>query len=114
MAQKKYVNLTNLQTFLDNLKDTFSALSHSHTMSDIADYIVDTSLSSTSNNPIANSAIKAQFDGVDNTIDALETSIENKADISHSHDDIYYTKSAINDMEFISVDDIDTICGVNT
>lgn len=37
MTPKKYVSLSKLSTFLDNLKNTFASLSHSHTLSDITD-----------------------------------------------------------------------------
>lgn len=52
---------------------------------------------------------------------ATKTEISNKADTSHTHDDIYYTKTEIENMhytktevdsmEFITTNDIDTICG---
>lgn len=62
MAQKKYVSLSRLSTFLDNLKTTFSSLGHKHKLSDITDYTVDSTLSSTSTNPIQNNVIKASLD----------------------------------------------------
>lgn len=62
MAQKKYVSLSRLSTFLDNLKTTFSSLSHKHKLSDITDYTVDSTLSSTSTNPVQNNVIKASLD----------------------------------------------------
>ena len=39
--------------------------------------------------------------------------IANKADSVHTHDDLYYTEAEIDAMEFITVEDIDTICGTN-
>ena len=39
--------------------------------------------------------------------------IANKADSVHTHDDLYYTEAEIDAMEFITLDDIDTICGTN-
>lgn len=94
---KKYVSLNRLQTFLENLTDKFAALSHKHTMSDITDISdirieVDTELSSTSNNPVANSALNAEFDAIGNAMGALELSIDGKADEVHNHDDMYYTE----------------------
>lgn len=44
-------------------------------------------------------------------IDALETVATSKADKDHTHDDRYYTEAEIDAMVFITVDDIDTICG---
>ena len=64
MAQKKYVSLSKLSTFLDNLKNTFAALGHKHTINDLTDYTVDTELSSTSTNPVANSTIKTAIDEI--------------------------------------------------
>lgn len=92
MAQKKYVSLSKLSTFLDNLKSTFSTLSHKHTISDITDYQVDTALSSTSTNPVQNKVIDAEFDAMSDAMGALELAIDSKANSSHSHDDRYYTE----------------------
>ena len=92
---KKYISLNRLSNFLDNLKNTFAALSHKHTTADITDYKVDTSLSSTSNNPVANSTLDAEFDAIGDAMGALELAIDGKADASHSHNDLYYTESEI-------------------
>lgn len=98
MAQKKYVSLSKLSTFLDNLFGTFASLSHKHTMSDITDYQVDTSLSSDSTNPVQNKVIDAEFDAMSNAMGALELAIDGKADTSHSHDDKYYTESEVDTL----------------
>ena len=45
------------------------------------------------------------------TIFAYKTDLDKKADINHVHNDIYYTKTEIDNIELITVDDIDTICG---
>lgn len=37
--------------------------------------------------------------------------LSGKADTAHNHSDLYYTKSEIDGYEFITTDDIDTICG---
>lgn len=95
MAQKKYVSLSKLSTFLENLKSTFSTLSHKHTISDITDYTVDTALSSTSTNPVQNKVIDAEFDAMSNAMGALELAIDGKADTSHIHDDRYYTEAEV-------------------
>lgn len=44
-------------------------------------------------------------------IEALETIASSKADKDHNHDDKYYTETEIDNMVFITVDDIDVICG---
>lgn len=82
---KKYVSLSRLQTFLENLSNKFAALSHKHKMSDITDYKVDTALSSTSNNPIANSAVDAEFEAIATAMNALDLAIDGKANAIHSH-----------------------------
>lgn len=96
---KKYVSLSKLSTFLDNLKNTFAALSHKHTMSDITDYTgvaVDSELSNTSTNPVQNKVIDAEFDAMADAMGALELAIDGKADAAHTHDDRYYTETEVN------------------
>lgn len=111
MAQKKYISLSKLQTFLENLNNKFAALSHGHTTADLTDYAVDSALSSTSTNPVANSILDAEFEAVSQAMGVLEQAIDSKADSTHDHNDIYYTKTEIDSYEFITVNDIDTICG---
>ena len=82
MATKKYVSPSKLSVFLDNLKNIFAPLSHKHTTSDITDYVVDSSLSSTSTNPIQNKVINAEFDAVSEAMGALEAAIDEKLDTS--------------------------------
>ena len=82
MATKKYVSPSKLSIFLDNLKNIFAPLSHKHTTSDITDYVVDSSLSSTSTNPIQNKVINAEFDAVSEAMGALEAAIDEKLDTS--------------------------------
>ena len=135
---KKYVTLSKLSTFLDNLKNTFAQMSHKHTISDLTDYTpitVDTALSPTSNNPVANSTLDAEFEAVSQAMNVLEQAIDGKAssthdhndkyyqksevdsalsgksDATHDHNDSYYTKLEIDAFELITVEDIDTICG---
>ena len=111
MSQKKYVSLSKLSTFLDNLKDTFAQSIHKHKISDITDYTVDSSLSSTSSNPVQNKVLDAEFEAVSDALGALDLAIDNKADLTHEHNDIYYTQTEIDNLELITADDIDTICG---
>ena len=87
---KKYIGLSNLTTFLNNLTNKFSQIGHKHKLSDITDYTVDTELSSTSTNPIQNKVINAEFDAVSEAMGALEAAIDDKADASHNHNDIYH------------------------
>lgn len=113
MAQKKYISLSKLGSFLDNLKNIFAALSHTHTISELADYTVDTELSSASANPVQNKVIDAEFDAISTAMNALELAIDGKADSAHAHNDIYYTKTEIDSLELITTDDINTICGAS-
>lgn len=113
MATKKYINLSNLSTFLSSLKETFAAISHKHTISDFTDFAIDSELSSTSTNPVQNKVIDAEFDAIAVSMNALESAIDAKSDDSHTHNDIYYTETEIDNMEFITINDIDTICGAN-
>lgn len=93
--QKKYASLSTLQTFLDNIKTRFTQIGHKHTLSDLTDYKVDTTLSSTSSNPIANKTVNAEFDAIGDALGALELAIDGKADDGHNHDSRYYTESEI-------------------
>ena len=92
---KKYISLNRLSNFLDNLKNIFASLSHKHTISDITDYTVDNTLSSTSTNPVQNKVLDAEFDAVSEAMNALELAIDGKASSSHAHDDRYYTEAEI-------------------
>ena len=64
---KKYVSLTRLSDFLDNLKSTFLKKS---------DYVIDTGLSSTSVNPVQNKVLDAEFDAISEAMGALELAID--------------------------------------
>lgn len=131
--------MTILETFIqlrDDLKlwvtnnlKTKANISHNHTISDFTDYIVDTELSGTSTNPVQNKVIddainKAKEDASNKDAvvlyeaqksakDYTDSVAAGKADSVHTHNDIYYTKSEIDNLELITVDDIDTICGSN-
>lgn len=104
MPQKKYVSLNRLETFLTELKSKFVK---------IEDYVVDSSLSSTSANPVQNKVVDAEFEAVSTAMNALELAIDNVNDkLSDISSINVYTKDEIDNMEFITVDDIDAICGV--
>lgn len=95
MSQKKYVSLSKLSTFLDNLYDKFASLGHKHTLDDITNYAVDSQLSSTSTNPVQNKVVDAEFEAISVAMNALESAIDGKSDTSHNHDDKYYTETEI-------------------
>lgn len=135
---KKYVSLTRLSNFLDNIKTKYSQIGHKHTVSDLTDYKVDDTLSSTSVNPVQNKVIDAEFEAVSVAMNALDAAIDDKANASHVHDDlyyteneidtklsgkadsnhahndIYYTRTEIDSYEFITIEDIDDICNGNS
>lgn len=94
MAQKKYVSLSKLSTFLDKLKNTFSAKDHTHKIAEITDYSIDTALSPTSTNPVQNKVLDAEFDAVSQAMTALELAVDDKLDSSDT----------------ITNDEIDEIC----
>lgn len=79
MAQKKYVSLSKLSTFLDKLKTTFSAIGHGHTLSDITDYTVDTEFSDTSTNPVQNKVLNDEFEAVATAMNVLDNKLEELA-----------------------------------
>lgn len=81
MAQKKYVSLAKLGTFLTNLKTIFAPISHKHKVSDLTDYAVDGALSPTSTNPVQNKVIKAELGAISSNIQTLEGTLTN-----HTHE----------------------------
>ena len=85
--QKKYVSLSKLSTFLDNLKNTFAALGHKHTINDLTDYTVDTTLSDTSTNPVQNKVIDAEFDSIATAMNALEVAADANLTTAKSYAD---------------------------
>lgn len=95
MAQKKYISLSKLSTFLDHLKETFAIVSHKHTLNDITDLSIDSALSPTSTNPVQNKVLDAEFDAISDALGALDLVVDSKAEANHNHDDRYYTESEI-------------------
>ena len=43
-----------------------------------------------------------------------DTALSGKADLSHSHSDLYYTKTEFDSIELITPEEIDAICGSTT
>lgn len=93
--EKKYASISSLQSFLDNIKLKFAALVHTHKLSDITDYKVDTELSSTSTNPVQNKAIDAEFEAVSTAMEALESVVDSKLDATTASS-TYETKTDAN------------------
>lgn len=76
MSTRKYVSLSKLSTFLDKLKTTFASLTHTHTISDLTDYAVDSALSDTSVNPVQNKVVNEEFESIATGMNALESAID--------------------------------------
>lgn len=106
MAEKRFLDLDGLSEFLTKLRSTLAAKSHKHTVSDITDYTVDGTLSSTSTNPIQNKAVKSALDEkvpTSRTVNgkalssnvSLTASDVDAATSDHTHDGLYYTESEV-------------------
>lgn len=92
MAQKKYLDYTQLQTFLAKLRNAFSASGHKHTKADITDF--PTTLKNPSSLTVkTNGTIKATYDG--STALSVDITADNvgAASVGHTHDDRYYTET---------------------
>ena len=105
--EKKYLSESGLLRLIELIKSGFAALTHKHKLEDIEDYVVDTELSSTSTNPVENRVISTELNVITDIVDELESAIE-KIDMTN-----YYTKAEVNNLEFITVDDIDAICNTS-
>ena len=112
---KKYVSLNKLSIFLDNLKDIFAPLIHTHTVEDISGLSVDSELSSTSTNPVQNKVLDAEFSAISEAMNALEAAIDDKADVS-TIDGFATTEyvdeqvnSVIEEFQEITNNEVDTI-----
>ena len=94
--------LSEVITMIENNKGTLESLTTSKVnVSDIID-----NLTTASENKVlsANQGVALK-----NLIDALQAEVNEKADKTALND--YYTKTQIDNYEFITVDDIDAICG---
>lgn len=81
MAEKKYVGAEALIRLVAQLKAGFASKVHEHTLADITDYNVDSSLSSTSTNPVQNNVLNAKFEELESSmIKAVEISVDENED----------------------------------
>lgn len=92
---KKYVSLTRLSNFLDNIKARYALIGHKHTTKDITDYVVDSELNPNSSNPVQNKVLDAEFDAISQAMQVLDAAIDDKADSTHDHNSAYYQKNEI-------------------
>ena len=98
---KKYASDATLATLADKIKEIFATksevdtelakkadTSHTHSIDDLTDYTVDTALSSTSTNPVANNVLNAEFDLIDDAIGGLSDAIDDLSDaVSTNYDE---------------------------
>lgn len=96
--EKKYASLSTLQAFLANLKTTFTAFGHKHTVSDLTDYVVDSELNPNSTNPVQNSVLNAEFDEIAVSMKALESALDGKSDSGHNHNGWYYLRDEVDSL----------------
>ena len=92
MAQKKYLDYTQLSTFLAKLRGAFSASGHKHTKADITDFPI--ALKNPSSLTVkTNGTTKATYDG--STALSVDITAANvgAAAASHTHNDVYYTET---------------------
>lgn len=107
MAHEKeeFLDESGLQYVINKFVTFFAKITHTHKLSDISDYTVDSSLSSTSTNPVQNKAVNSALDGkvpTTRTINgkALSTNIIlsasdiGAASSTHNHDSIYDAKGS--------------------
>lgn len=104
MSLKKYVNLNALSTFLDNLKNIFSPLIHTHTQSEITDLIIDDEVSS-SPNLVRNSAVNSALTSVK---EELSDVITTKADVDYV-ENLYKKLNSNTVLGFYCIEDVTVV-----
>lgn len=87
MAQEKneFLDESGLQSVINKFVALFAKITHTHELSEISDYTVDSSLSSTSTNPVQNKVLNAEFDAIGEAMGALEQAFDSKSDLGHTH-----------------------------
>ena len=103
---KKYVSLDKLLYFLNKLNSRFSSIVHKHNISDIQDYVVEENLSSTSNNPVSNKAIKEKFDEISSIINEQRKDIDKLSDTANAKhlDSTVYSEDGAHGLRFNEYD----------
>lgn len=140
MAERKYASMSSISYLVDNIMAKFSKLGHKHTSSDITDLKIPTKVSELTNDSgyvttsvtdglsetisgKANTSHTHSISNVTNLQSSLDAkvptsrTINNKtltSNITLSASDVSaYSKTEINNMELITLDDIDAICGTD-
>lgn len=139
MAKRQFLDNVGVEHIIETIKNTFAKLNHTHTASDVnadpkgtATSVVSTHNSSTSAHSDIRSSITSLSDNKLNKTDVVANLTTNSASkalsasqgvaikemideldgelSTHDHSDTYYTKTEVDNKEFITVDDIDAIC----
>lgn len=88
MAKRKYISLERLTDYDALIKaEIDERIDENKT-------VVDSSLSSTSTNPVQNKVIDAEFEAISKALNVYDAALDNKADINHNHDDDYDPKGS--------------------
>ena len=96
MAIKKYVSLDKISIFLDNLKNKFAEITHTHSISEITDLTIDDTVRATPN-LVKNSAVNSAIESV-------------RSDLGKNIEDaISYTDTKIADLVNSAPDTLDTL-----
>lgn len=105
MQTKKYVSLSKLSTFLDNLKNIFADISHTHTQSEITDLIIDDEVYESAN-LVRNSAVNTALESVkDELREEISDATTPKADIDYV-ENLYKTLNSNTVLGFYCIEDV--------
>ena len=90
----KYLDFLGLSYLVENIKNTFSKIGHTHTKSDITALIIDSALSNSSTNAVENKVVQAAISIKANQsdLDTHVNNVENPVDLLYSFRDEYKTK----------------------
>lgn len=93
MAKNKFLDLSGVEYLIGKCRTVFANITHTHKLEEITDYTVDSSLSSTSTNPVQNKIVQA-------AIQALEDSKAEKDELPTKVSEL------TNDSGFVTNDDM--------
>lgn len=99
MQTKKYVSLDKLSIFLNNLRNIFANISHTHTQSEITDLVIDDEVSA-SMNLVRNSAVNTALESVkDELREELATAMQENEEVVNVLNDAIATKADVDYVE---------------